>query len=144
MQNGLDHIGVCIVFFCHDGKGNVVMAKRSQNARDEKGRWDIGGGGLDFGMPVLDCLKKEVREEYDTEVIDAIFLGFRDVHRELYGRPTHWIALDYKVLVKPEGVKLNEPHKFDGLGWFRLDSLPEPMHSQLPLFLEKYKEALQQ
>lgn len=45
LVKGVDYIGVCVVYFCHDGKGEFVMAKRSSNARDEHGRWDIGGGG---------------------------------------------------------------------------------------------------
>ena len=44
MQKGIDFIGITTVFFCHDGKGKFLMAKRSKNARDEHGRWDIGGG----------------------------------------------------------------------------------------------------
>jgi len=69
-------------------------------------------------------------------------LGFRDVHREHEGRPTHWIALDFKVLVDKEKVKIGEPHKFDDIGWFRRDSFPAEVHSQLPFFLEKYKNKL--
>ncbi len=61
---GADFTGVAIVFFCHHGKGNFIMAKRSQNARDEQGKWDIGGGGLDFGISVEETLKKEIKEEY--------------------------------------------------------------------------------
>ena len=48
MKKGEDYIGVSVVYFCHDGKGNFVMAKRSENCRDEIGNWDIGGGGLNL------------------------------------------------------------------------------------------------
>jgi hypothetical protein len=41
------------------------------------------------------------------------FLGFRDVHRENNGEKTHWIALDFKVLVDPKNAAVGEPHKFD-------------------------------
>jgi 8-oxo-dGTP pyrophosphatase MutT (NUDIX family) len=142
MKKGTDFIGVCVVYFCHDGKANVLMAKRSQNARDERGAWDIGGGGVEFGDKVEDTLKKEIKEEYNADVLSFEFLGFRDVHREHEGKPTHWIALDFKVLVDPKQVKNNEPHKFDDLAWFTLDNLPQPGHSQFPEFLEKYREKL--
>lgn len=142
MNKGSDFTGVCIVYFCHDGKGNFVMAKRGKNARDERGRWDIGGGGLEFGDTVERTLMKEVKEEYCAKVISYEFLGFRDVHRRLNGKKTHWIALDFKVLIDPKTVKLGEPHKFDGLGFFKLDSLPKPSHSQLPKFLELYQDKL--
>lgn len=142
MQKGIDFTGVCVVFFCHDGQGKFIMAKRSQNSRDERGCWDIGGGGLEFGVSVLDCISKEVKEEYNAEIKNVEFLGYRDVHRENDGKKTHWIALDYKVMVNPEGVRINEPHKFDDLGWFRLSNLPKPLHSQLLLFLKLYGERL--
>lgn len=58
MKRGIDYIGNSVVYFCHDGKGNFVMAKRSANARDEHGKWDIGGGGLEFGEKVEDEFEK--------------------------------------------------------------------------------------
>ncbi|MEJ0021681.1 MAG: NUDIX domain-containing protein [Candidatus Doudnabacteria bacterium] len=142
MKKGIDFIGVAVVYFCHDGKGNVLMGKRSKQARDENGRWDIGGGGVEFGETVEGTLKKEIKEEYSADVLSFEFLGFRDVHRAHDGQKTHWLALDYKVLINPLNVKIGEPHKFDDLKWFTLENLPEPVHSQFPEFLEKYKEKL--
>lgn len=142
MKKGIDCIGVTIVYFCHDGKGNFAMLKRSQNARDEHGRWDIGGGGLEQGDTVEDTLRKEIMEEYSTNVLDFEFLGYRDVHRTHDGQPTHWIALDFKVLVDRGMVKIGEPHKFDGLDWFTLETFPENSHSQFPKFLELYRHRL--
>jgi 8-oxo-dGTP diphosphatase len=135
---GKDYPGVSVVYFCHDGKGNIVLAKRSKNARDEHGRWDIGAGGLDLGRTVEETLRKEIKEEYCTDVIDFEFLGFRDVHRLHDGVKTHWIALDFKVLIDPKKVKNGEPHKLDEVGFFKLNKLPKPVHSQLPTFLRKY------
>lgn len=142
LKKGQDYIGVTVVYFCHDGQGSFIMAKRSPNARDEHGRWDIGAGGMEFGDTVEETLKKEIKEEYCTDVLGFEFLGFRDVHREHYGRPTHWIALDFKVLVNPAKVKIGEPHKFDEIRWFKLSALPENLHSQLPYFLDKYRTQL--
>lgn len=73
------------------------MAKRKDSARDEYGVWGIGGGALEFGDSVDETLRREIREEYGTDVLDSEFLGFRDVHRSHGGKNTHWIALDFKV-----------------------------------------------
>ena len=101
-----------------------------------------GGGGLEFGDTVENTLKKELKEEYCADILDYEFLGYRDVHRERTGAKTHWIALDFKVLVDREKVKNGEPHKFEEIGWFKLDKLPDPLHSQIPYALEIYKKKL--
>jgi len=143
MEKGVDYTGVTIVYFCHDRNGNFVMSKRSQNCRDEQGCWDPGGGGLELGDTVEETLKREIKEEYCTNIFDYEFLGFRDVHREVNGKKTHWIALvDFKVTVDKDKVKNGEPHKFEEVSWFRLDNLPFPLHSQFPDFLQRYKHKL--
>ena len=142
MKKGQDFTGVTIVYFCHDGQGNFVMSKRNDNCRDEHGCWDPGGGGLEFGDTVENTLKKEIAEEYCTDILSFEFLGYRDVHREHDGKKTHWIALDFKVMVDRDKVKNGEPHKFDEIGWFRIDDLPTPIHSQFPKFLEQYRGRL--
>lgn len=142
MIKGVDYTGVGVVFFCHDGQGNILMAKRSKNCRDEHGRWDIGAGSVDFDEKIEDVLKREIKEEYSTEVLNYEFLGFRDVQRENNGKKTHWVALDFKVLINKNKVKIGEPHKFDEIGWFKLDSLPILVHSQFPKFIELYKDKL--
>lgn len=144
MLKGIDFVGVSVVYFCHDGNGKFVMHKRGKQSRDEHGRWDIGAGGVEVGDTVEETLRKEIKEEYGADVLQFEFIGFRDVHREHDGTKTHWIALDYKVLVDPSQVKNGEPHKFDEIRWFTAADTPAPneCHSQLPYFLEKYKSVL--
>ncbi len=142
MKIGEDYIGNSVVFACHDGEGNFLFSKRSLECRDEQETWDIGGGRIEFRHRIIDTLKKEIAEEYCTDVLDSEFLGYRDVHRENNGVPTHWIALDFLVHVDRSKVANGEPHKADDMQWFTLDTLPAPMHSQLPHFFSLYKEKL--
>ena len=144
LKRGVDYIAVGVVFFCHDGSGNFVMAKRSQQAKDEQGRWDLGGGGVELHEKLEETLVREVLEEYGSPVLKLEFLGFRDVHRINNGQKTHWIAFDFKVLVDRDKVKICEPHKFTDLKWFTLDALPpeSEQHSQLPAFLKNYRKKL--
>ena len=142
MKRGEDYTGVAVVYFCHDGKGNFLLNKRGVNCRDEHGTWDPGGGGIEFGDTVENSLRKEIKEEYCTDVIKYEFLGFRDLLRENNGKKTHWIALDFKVFVDRNKVGNGEPHKFDSVEWFTLDKLPSPLHSQFPTFLNLYKNKL--
>jgi len=142
MKKGEDYTGVTVVYLCHDGKGNFLLSRRGKNCRDEHGTWDPGGGAVEFDDTVENTLRKEIKEEYCTDVISSEFLGFRDVHRTHEGRNTHWIALDFKVLVDREKVRNGEPHKLDEIGWFTLDKLPQPQHSQFPFFLRDYKHRI--
>lgn len=142
MTKGIDYIGICVNYICHDGKGRIVLNKRGKNSRDEQGRWDCGGGGLDFGMTVADTLKKEIKEEYGADVISYEFLGYRDVFRDLENKKTHWLAIDFLVLVDPTQVRNAEPHKFDIVEWFTLDKLPSPLHFGFGQMLQKYQEKL--
>lgn len=137
MQKGIDYIGNSVVYFCHDGKGRVLLAKRSENTRDEQGRWDIGGGGIEFGDTAENTLRKEIKEEYYTDVLNYKFLGYRDVHREHNGNKTHWITLDFKVLVDRKKAKIGGPHKFDALEWFTLNNLPPPYSFPAAKFFRK-------
>ncbi len=138
MKKGVDHIGVAVVYLCHDGQGKYIFAKRGEACRDEQGTWDTGSGALEFGDTTEETLRREIAEEYGTDVLEYEFLGFRDVHRG----ETHWVALDYKVRVDSEKAHNAEPHKFDEFGWFALTDLPTPLHSQIGFAIEKYRNSL--
>jgi len=142
VKKGVNYTGISIVFFCHDEKDNYLLNKRSKKCRDEHGCWDCGGGALEFRHDAIQTLKKEVKEEYCADVLQHQFLGFRDIRRTKKGDKTHWIALDFKVLINRQEVKNGEPHKFDKIKWFKLDELPKPLHSQLKIALKKYKNKL--
>lgn len=142
MRKGFDYVGVATVTICHDGEGNYALHKRSELCRDEHGRWDCGGGGLEFGLSVEENVRKEIMEEYCVEALDIEFLGYRDVHREHQGERTHWISLDYKVRINRKKAKIGEPDKASDLAWFKLDEFPDNLHSQFPIFLDRYRGRL--
>ena len=142
-HKGVSFVGVATCFFCHDAEGNLFMARRSNNARDERGNWDFGSGGLKWGVSAEDNVYREVEEEYGTKPVAIQFLGYRDAFRELAdGTPTHWVVLDFLVRVDRASVVISEPEMFDDSGWFTANNLPSPLHSQIPFALKKYKTTL--
>ncbi|PID31719.1 RNA pyrophosphohydrolase [Candidatus Saccharibacteria bacterium] len=139
LRRGIDHIGISASFIVHDGKGRVLLQKRGQKARDERGRWDIGGGAIEFGEPIEAAVAREIREELKTEALDVKFLLAYDAFRTLDDKPTHWVALIHTVRVNPNDVAIGEPDKIEALDWFTSDALPDPLHSQ---FWKSYQVAL--
>jgi ADP-ribose pyrophosphatase YjhB (NUDIX family) len=143
-HKGISFVGVTTSALCHDGKGNFLMMKRGQLARDENGRWDILGGGLKHGVDIQSNLLRELDEELCTTATDIINLGYRDVHRKLEdGTPTHWISIDHIMKIDRSKAKIGEPGVIDEIGWFTLDTLPEPLHSQFDIFLKDNKQKIQ-
>lgn len=123
---------VSVVFVCHDGHGRILLARRSSGARDEPGCWDCGAGALEFGETFEQAVTREVTEEYATGPAQIELRGVRNVLRG----DSHWVAVVFRVLLDPATVSIGEPGKFDALGWYRPDDLPEPVHSQLRATLE--------
>lgn len=130
LKRGVDYIGVNACFVVHDGKGNLLLQKRSQNCRDEQGKWDVGGGAVEFGESLVNAVKREIKEELQTEPLEIKYLTSYEALRSNNGVPTHWIVNVHAVLVDPEEVKIGEPHKIDEIGWFTSKNLPSPLHSQ--------------
>jgi 8-oxo-dGTP diphosphatase len=144
-QKGISFVGVTTSFLCYDKTGQFVMAKRGKNTRDEQGTWDQGAGGLKWGFTAEDNVRREVLEEYGATAKQIDFLGYKDVFRaQPNGTKTHWLLLSFAVLVDREEVKNNEPDMLDEIGWFTLDTMPSPLHSQQKPFFERYQAQLSQ
>ena len=140
-KRGVDYIGVSVAFVCHDGEGKVLLNKRSVNCRDEQGRWDNGGGSMEFGETFEQCLVRELKEEYCVEPEAFEHIGTFNNLREHDGKTTHWICVVYAVKVDPSKVQNGEPHKIDEFGWFSPEALPSPQHSCLQRAMQMLKEA---
>lgn len=141
LRRGIDHIGVSAVSVIHDGKGNILLMKRGPKARDERGRWDVCSGAIEFGESIDEAIRREVMEELCTKPLDIDFLTIYDAHREHEGNKTHWIAIVHAVRVDPKKVKIGEPHKIAEIDWFSSANLPSPLHSQFPKALKVIQEA---
>lgn len=138
MEIGFDFTGITTPFYCNDGKGNFVLHRRSNNTRDEHGVWDPGSGKLEFGSEPGDNALREVMEEYGCKGTIQEALPAHSIIREWDGRMTHWIALPFFILVDPKEVRICEPHKMVEIGWFRINHLPQPLHSGFRYTLNRY------
>lgn len=140
MKKGVDYIGVTVCFYCHDGKGNLLLQKRSKNCRDEQGRWDCGGGSMNFGETFEESARREILEEYCCEPQSLVCAGVSNVIRDTEKGKTHWVAIIFAAQVDPNKVKIGEKEMMDEIGWFRIDNLPQPLHSMYKAHLEYARE----
>jgi ADP-ribose pyrophosphatase YjhB (NUDIX family) len=130
LRRGIDHIGITVCFIIHDGNGHILLHKRGAGARDENGRWDIGGGALEFGETIDSAVRREIKEEFCCTAKNIQFITAYEAFRKHQDSDTHWIALVHCVQVDPKEVRIGEPDKIEELGWFTSDTLPSPLHSQ--------------
>lgn len=143
MRKGIDYTGIAVVCMVHDGNGNYLIEQRSDKCRDEHFTWSpVGSGAVDRGELVEDTVRREVKEECGADALEIENLGFREALRTHEGQETHWVFFDYKVRIDPSQVYITEPDKCLEHKWCKVDEIPEPRHSQFPVFLDKYKDVL--
>ena len=142
LKRGVDFIGITCTFFCHDGKGNFLLNKRSQKCRDERGTWDCGSGALKFGESFEEGTRREVREEYGVEIKKLQQVQVRNVLRTNHeGEQTHWVAIVFTCLIDAKKVKNGDPDKIEELRWFHYSELPTPLHSQFEHHFEAVRKS---
>ena len=141
LKPGIDFIGISTPFYCNDGKGNFVLHKRGAKARDEKGKWDFGGGQLDFGEQPQKGVLREVKEEWGVKGIIQEQLEPHSILRIQNGVKTHWLAVPFFVKVDVKKAKIMESTKFSAMGIFTLNKLPNPLHSAVKYTMKHYPKA---
>jgi len=135
---------ISIVFLCYDETGRFLLGKRSKDCKDEPGKWDVGATDFNIRESPIETLAKGVRDEFCYRLLKDDFLGQRSFYKMIGDTKTCLIGLDFKVLIGKIMERELELNKFEAIGFFSLDNLPpkKQLYSQLPIFLEKYKDRL--
>lgn len=141
MKAGVDYIGVSIGAVIINHNSEILLLKRSQNAKNEKGKWEAPGGAVDFWEKRDDAVKREMKEELgvDIEIIDILQV----VDEILPKDKQHWVGTSYLVRIKGnKKPSIMEPEKHDSIGWFSLNNLPSPMSWVTASDINCYKKRL--
>lgn len=126
MKKGIDYIGVAVGAMIVNSKKELFLSKRSQKCKNERGRWEIPGGSVDFGEKLTDAIKREAKEEYGIEI--EILKQFPAADHIIPDEHQHWVPTTFLAKLKPGQIpKIMEPDKCDAIGWFSLDRLPSPL-----------------
>lgn len=145
MQIGKDCIGVSVGALIINENGEVLLGKRSNLSRNERGKWEAPGGEVNFGEKREDAIKREVTEELGVRI--KILKILHSADEILLTDKQHWLATTYIVkIIGRKKPKIMEPKKCDAISWFSLKKLPNPLSHvttvDLKEFKRQYKEAL--
>jgi mutator protein MutT len=141
MIKGIDYIGVGAGAIIFNNNDELFLAKRGNEARNEKHRWEFPGGSVEFGETLADTLRREIFEEYGF-IIEVVRL-LDVVDHILPEEKQHWVSPTFLCQYKNGIPSIREPHKCEAIGWFRLDSIPvEDLASASRMSLESLKRYL--
>lgn len=117
MQRGIDYIGVGVgAAIIKDGK--LFITKRGKKAKNERGKWEIPGGSVEFGETFKKAITREVKEEYGIEIEILELLGICD--HIIADENQHWVSPTYICKIKKGKPRILEPEKCDEIGWFSM------------------------
>ena len=141
LKKGVDYIGVSAGAMIFNDKGELFLAKRSQQCKNERGHWETPGGSVEFGETLKQAAKREILEELGAEI--EILEQFPAADRLIAAEGQHWVGTTFLARFKPgQTPKIMEPDKCDEIGWFALDNLPQPLSIITRLDLQEYARAL--
>ena len=81
---------------------------------------------MEFGEKLQDAVRREMREEYGVEI--EILEQFPAADHNIEAENQHWVPTTFLArLGRGEEPKILEPDKCDAIGFFPLDTLPQPL-----------------
>lgn len=140
MKRGIDYIGVGVGAAIFDKKGRVFITKRGRAAKNERGLWEIPGGGVEFGETFEEAIKREIREEHGIEIKILDLLGICD--HIIPEENQHWVSPTYICKIIKGTPRILEPQKCEQIGWFTLakaEKLPLSIVTKYDISLLKKK-----
>ncbi|MBP6882463.1 MAG: NUDIX domain-containing protein [Candidatus Levybacteria bacterium] len=119
MKKGIDYIGIGAGAALVNSHGQIFLARRGEKAKNEKGKWQIPGGTVEFGETLEETVIREVREEFgvEIEILDRLEIHNHIIHEE----KQHWVAVSFICKLTKGEPMILEPDKVSEIGWFSLE-----------------------
>lgn len=118
MIRGKDYIGVGAGAAIFDKDGKLFITLRGKKAKNERGKWEIPGGAVEFGETFEHAIKREIKEEHGIEIKIIELLGVCD--HIIPDEGQHWVSPTYICKIVKGTPKMLEPEKCDEFGWFTI------------------------
>jgi ADP-ribose pyrophosphatase YjhB (NUDIX family) len=121
-----------------DERGRILLVRRR-----DTGEWGFPAGAVELGESVLDCCKREVREETGLDVITAVPVAVYSERRfwwtDQYGNQRQMFAVVFLV-EEWSGELRPQTDETTDCRFFEMDSLPElpPVYAETIEDLKNY------
>src|SRR5581483_11451779 len=119
MEKGVDYIGVGVGAAIFNDDGKLFITKRGKKAKNERGKWEIPGGSVEFGETFEDAIKQEIREECGVEIEVGELLGI--CNHIIPDKHQHWVSPTYICKITKGTPTILEPEKCAENGWFTIE-----------------------
>lgn len=123
MKKGIDYIGVGVGAAIFNKEGKLFITLRGKEAKNERGKWEIPGGSVEFGETFEQAIKREIKEEHGIDIEILELLGICD--HIIPDEHQHWVSPTYICIIKKGKPKIMEPHKCEQIGWFTIEEAEE-------------------
>ncbi len=116
-----------------NGQGKYLLIRRNPKKYPEVGpKWDIVGGRIDPGSPLLDNLKREVKEETNLDLVgEPHLVGAQDILR-VPGR--HVVRLSYAGAIEGDPKIDEESLEYK---WFTMDEIQALQSNELDIYFKE-------
>lgn len=142
MKRGVDYIGVGVGALLVNQCGEVFMARRGPQAKNERGFWEFPGGSVEFGEPLAEALQREMMEEFGIQIEVGELLDVADHILPEEGQ--HWVSPTYLCRIVSGEPRILEPEKCSQIGWFAPHDVPAQLSQINRVNLEHYRQWLAQ
>jgi mutator protein MutT len=137
LKPGKDFVGVGVGVMVRNEKGEFLLGLRTENSRNEPGKWTFPGGGVEFGETIFGCAKREALEEAGIEV--EPFRLVKVIDHIIPDEEQHWVNPIVEARIVSGSPCVREPQKMSEWNWFSLENLPENLTLNLAEFFSEIK-----
>jgi mutator protein MutT len=137
MKRGVDYIGVGVGALLVNPRGELFLAQRGPQAKNERGLWEFPGGSVEFGETLAEALRREMQEEYGVQIEVGELLDVADHILPEEGQ--HWVSPSFICRIVSGEPRILEPEKCSQIGWFAPQDVPEALSQISRVNLAHYR-----
>lgn len=105
----------------------VLLIQKQPNQKIAAGKWILPGGTVDFGEVPVDALSRELKEEINFTLDNAVLIETETI---ILG-DVHWLGLYYKVHGSVDTILNLEPEKHSRVDWVSFDFAKKHLNPEI-------------